>query len=285
MKKGEEGLAKAYDDTANRIGNQERGIHELAQRVLFWIVYAKRPLTVEELRHALAVEPGTCRLDKTNLCPVKDMVSSCAGLVTVDSNIIRLVHYTTQEYFQHRSLKIFEDVERDIIATSCLTYLSYDVFADGYLAVSDLESRLQQNAFFKYAAQNWAYHIQDIEESVRDLALKLLIDDEKASASSQVLSFDSSWDSPRQFCGMHLVAYFDLSDIVVRLLQEKDPDAEDSSGRTPLSYAVERGNARLVGLLLDYNVDLYSECEDGWTPFSRAIEGGNVTVIQIILAK
>jgi Ankyrin repeats (3 copies) len=275
MKRGEEGLAKAYDDTANRIGNQERGIRELAQRVLFWIVYARRPLTTEELRHALAVEPSACILDKTNLCPVKDMVSSCAGLVIVDSNIIRLVHYTTQEYFQHRGLKSFEDVQRDIIARSCLTYLSYDVFANK----SNLES-LRQHAFFEYAAENWAYHIQNIQESVRDIALKFLMDDRKASASSQVL-----FNSLRQFCGMHLVAYFGLSDIAVRLLQEKDPDTKDSSGRTPLSYAVEKGNARLVNLLLDYNADLFSKCKEEWTPFSRAIEGGNATVIKIILAK
>jgi hypothetical protein len=83
MIRGEEGLDKVYDDTVNRIRNQEQGIRELANKVLFWIVYAKRPLTTEELRHALAVEPGTCKLDKTNLCPVKDMVSSCAGLVRV----------------------------------------------------------------------------------------------------------------------------------------------------------------------------------------------------------
>jgi hypothetical protein len=276
MKKGEEGLDKAYDDTVNRIENQGHGIHELAKRVLFWVVYAKRPLTAEELRHALAVEPGTCRLDKTNLYPIKDMVSSCAGLIIVDSNIVRLVHYTTQEYFQRRGAKSFEDVQRDIIATSCLTYLSYDVFAK---TTSDLESRLQQNVFFKYAGQNWAYHIQDIQLSVGDLALKLLMDDGKASASSQVYGF------PQQFCGMHLVAYFGLNDIMVRLLEEKDPDTKDSFGRTPLSYATERGNARVVELLLDYNVDLNSECEEGWTPFSRAIEGGNAAVVQSLLAK
>ena len=283
MKKGEEGLDKAYDDTVNRIENQGHGIHELAKKVLFWVVYAKRPLIAEELRHALAVEPGTCRLDKTNLYPVKDMVSSCAGLITVDSNIVRLVHYTTQEYFQRRGLKSFEDVQRDIIATSCLTYLSYDVFAEGCLTKSDLESRLQQNAFFEYAAQNWAYHIQDTQQSVGDLALKLLMDDGKASASSQVLF--SRYYLPQQFCGMHLVAYFGLNDIMVRLLEEKDPDTKDSFGRTPLSYAVERGNARVVELLLDYNVDLNSECEEGWTPFSRAIEGGSAAVVQILLAK
>jgi hypothetical protein len=283
MKKGEEGLDKAYDDTVNRIENQGYGIHELAKKVLFWVVYAKRPLIAEELRHALAVEPGTCRLDMTNLYPVKDMVSSCAGLVTIDSNIVRLVHYTTQEYFQRRGLKSFEDVQRDIIATSCLTYLLYDVFAEGCLTELELKYRLQQNAFFEYAAQNWAYHIQDTQQSVGDLALKLLMDDGKASASSQVIF--PHYYPRQQFCGVHLVAYFSLNDIMVRLLEEKDPDTEDSFGRTPLSYAMERGNARSVGLLLDYNVDLNFECEEGWTPFSRAIEGGSAAVVQILLAK
>ncbi|KAN0073570.1 hypothetical protein V8E54_008790, partial [Elaphomyces granulatus] len=284
MKKGEEGLDKAYDDTVNRIENQGHGIHELAKKVLFWVVYAKRPLIAEELRHALAVEPGTCGLDKTNLYPVKDMVSSCAGLITVDSNIVRLVHYTTQEYFQRRGLKSFEYVQRDIIATSCLTYLSYDLFAEDCLTWWDLKSRLQQNAFLKYAAQNWAYHIQDTQQSVGDLALKLLMDDGKASASSQVLFSD--YHLPQeQFCGVHLVAYFGLNDIMVRLLEEKDPDTKDNFGRTPLFYAVERGNVRSVELLLDYNVDLNFECGEGWTPFSRAIEGGNAAVVQILLAK
>jgi hypothetical protein len=30
----------------------------LAKKVLIWIVWARRPLTTEELRHALAVEPA-----------------------------------------------------------------------------------------------------------------------------------------------------------------------------------------------------------------------------------
>jgi hypothetical protein len=52
---------------------------------------------------------------------------------------------------------------------------------DGYL------TDLWKTAFYSYAAQNWAYHIQDAQQSVEDLALKFLMDDEKASASSQVL--------------------------------------------------------------------------------------------------
>ena len=129
-----------------------------------------------------------------------------------------------------------------------MSYLSYDVFAEDNLTWRKLKSR----AFFEYAAQNWAYHIQDIQQSVGDLALKFLMDDRKASASAQVL-----FGCPvRQFHGMHLVAYFGLSDIMGRLLEEKNPDTKDSTGRTPLFYAVKRGNAPLVELLLDHSVDL-----------------------------
>jgi hypothetical protein len=82
----------------SRLSDEE----ELAKQVLSWITRAKRPLTTSELEQAIAVELEESQLDKENLCQVEDMVSACAGLVTVDngSGIIRLVHYTTQEYFE-----------------------------------------------------------------------------------------------------------------------------------------------------------------------------------------
>ncbi|KAN0073087.1 hypothetical protein V8E54_009201 [Elaphomyces granulatus] len=286
MKMGKEGLDKAYEDTVNRIENQQQGIRELAKKMLFWIVFAKRPLITEELRHALAVEPGTRSLDMRDLCPVKDMVSSCAGLVTIDQegNIIRLVHYTTQEYFQRRRSVSFQDVQSDIISTSCLTYLSYDVFANGYLTDSDLKFYFQQNAFFEYAAQNWGYHIQDAQQSAIDLALEFLMDDRKVSTSSEALfAYLLAYRRPQQFCGMHLVAYFGLNNIMMRLLEKKDPDTRDTNGRTPLSYAAERGNALVVDLLLKYDVDPNVKCKDGWTPLSLAIEGGSAAVVQLLL--
>jgi hypothetical protein len=48
------------------------------------------------------MELDETELDETNLPEIEDMISVCADLVTVDgeSNIIRLVHYTTQEFFE-----------------------------------------------------------------------------------------------------------------------------------------------------------------------------------------
>jgi ankyrin repeat protein len=68
----------------------------------------------------------------------------------------------------------------------------------------------------------------------------------------------------------------------MRLLMEKAPDTRDSNGRTPLSYAAERGNEVVVKLLLNCDVDPNS---DGWTPLSRAVERGSAAIVQLLLAQ
>lgn len=85
-----------------RINGQKEGFQNLVIKVLAWIICIKKPLSTSELQHALAVKVGEAELDRGNLPQIEDIVSVCAGLVTIDeqSNIIRLVHYTTQDYFE-----------------------------------------------------------------------------------------------------------------------------------------------------------------------------------------
>ncbi|KAF3913241.1 Ankyrin-1 [Arthrobotrys entomopaga] len=65
-----------------------------------------------------------------------------------------------------------------------------------------------------------------------------------------------------------------LSDSPVKLLvanKHVDPDSRDNEGRTPLSYAAERGNGDMARLLYATGkVDLDSKCNDGRTPLSYA---------------
>jgi ankyrin repeat protein len=51
-----------------------------------------------------------------------------------------------------------------------------------------------------------------------------------------------------------------------------------------LSRAVERGDERVVRLLLENDAEPNFEDEGGQTPLSRAIEGGSVAVVQLLLA-
>jgi hypothetical protein len=132
-------LAHAYEQAMERINGQKPGLKDLAKRVLSWITCTKRPLNTAELQRALAVEIGERKLDEENFTQIEDMVSVCAGLVMVDkeSNIIRLVHYTTQEYFGRTWTTWFPDAQT-AITKICITYLSFDTFTTGFCPTENL---------------------------------------------------------------------------------------------------------------------------------------------------
>ena len=85
-----------------RISSQHIDDVKVAHDVLSWIVYANRPLHIEEVQHALAIEPELTDIDDEALIDEELLTSVCMGLVTVDrdSKIIRLIHYTSQEYLE-----------------------------------------------------------------------------------------------------------------------------------------------------------------------------------------
>ncbi|KAJ6261446.1 ankyrin repeat [Drechslerella dactyloides] len=161
LPQGITGLDETYERAIKRIEGQREGHQKLAKRVLAWITYAKRALHTDELRHALAVQMNATELDKDFLPEVKIIGSICCGLVTIDeeSDIIRLVHYTTQEYLKR--MHVFPNAERDI-ATTCVTYLSFKAFdtplARSQLKYDQLEARLKSYKLYEYAAQNWGHH-------------------------------------------------------------------------------------------------------------------------------
>ena len=135
LSKGSAALDEAYSEAIERIDGQLAEDRLLARCALSWITYAQRLLTTTELCHALAIEPGDKALNDDNVLDVEDVISVCAGLVTVDeeSNIIRLVHYTTQEYFEQIRLE-WDPRAQERIAVACLTYLSFDIFRSGSCA-------------------------------------------------------------------------------------------------------------------------------------------------------
>jgi len=110
------------------------------------------------------VEVGESALDEDNLPQIEDIVSVCAGLVTVDdeSHIIRLVHYTTQEYFKRMQKDWFPNAETEI-TTTCVTYLSFKVFESGFCQTDkEFEERLRSNPLYDYAAHNWGRHAHKV---------------------------------------------------------------------------------------------------------------------------
>ncbi|KAL0633177.1 hypothetical protein Q9L58_007918 [Maublancomyces gigas] len=78
-----EALDLCYQRVIKGIREQE-DTADLALSVLSWLVKAKRPLKINELQEALAVERGVYELDQLNLTDVATLVDVCGGLVPAD---------------------------------------------------------------------------------------------------------------------------------------------------------------------------------------------------------
>jgi AraC-like DNA-binding protein len=289
-------LDQAYEQAMKRIEGQVADSYTLAKQVLSWITCAWTPLTTLELRHALAVEMNESELDEDNLPDIEDMVSVCAGLVTIDqqSDIIRLVHYTAQEYFERTQELWFPNAQNDLTRT-CVTYLSFDAFETGFCPTDqDFEERLHLNPLYRYAAQNWGGHAYVASQEVDPLIVYFLDSAAKASASSQALwptKFNSSSPGysqtmPRHVGGVHLCAYFGLERVMTILLKDSHNLCfRDAHYQTPLSWAAEQGHEPVVKLLpsmdgIDAN---YADLE-GWTPFFLAAMRRHNSVVKLLRA-
>ena len=262
-------------------------------QTLSWITHAKRPLTTRELQHALAVEVGESEFNEENLSEIDDIVSVCAGLVTVDeeSNIIRLVHYTTQEYFERTHRNWFKNAEADI-ATVCAAYLSFSAFESGPCHnITEFTERLELYQLYDYAAQNWGHHARKTV-TTNQIIMGFLESQTHVEASSQALFFAEqlkfkSWNYgylyPTRITGMHTAAYFGVGNSVGLLLKNNRPDAKDSDGRTPLISAAMRGHEAVVQLLLEKGANIELKDRSDSTPLALAVSKGSVAAVQLLL--
>lgn len=102
-------LYKTFVETIKRIEQQPGSRSELGIRTMMWISHALRPIFIDELQHALAVNPEDTSLDQDNCPSPKLMVDCSLGLVTIDeeSSTIRLVHLSLYEFFKSQRQSIF----------------------------------------------------------------------------------------------------------------------------------------------------------------------------------
>ncbi|RJE21197.1 Phosphorylase superfamily [Aspergillus sclerotialis] len=282
----------AYNEAMERIQGQLPDQKVVAEEVLLWITCAKRQLNTTELRNALAVEVGESKFDEENLPDLADMVSLCAGLVTIDehSDVVRLVHHTTQTYFERTWTHWFPNAH-SLIANKCVTYLSFDSFDAGSCSNdAEFEARLYQYPLYSYAAQSWGYHCR-AQAMDEELVMQFLNDMPKLDACAQAILAEKrfghvqySQQVPKQVTGFHLAAYFGLEHEMCLLLgHSNQAETRDTYGRTPLSWAARDGHLAIVQLLLKYGGDPDSRDRNGQTPLSLAASKGHREVALLLL--
>ncbi|KAF5712420.1 ankyrin protein [Fusarium mundagurra] len=287
-------LSDAYEQTMTRIKSQEPGHAMLAKQVLLWLTYARSELTIQDLQYALATRSKYRMVCTQDLPFESTMISVCAGLVALDesSKIIRLVHYTTQEYLIQNPHELFPLTEQDI-ARTCMTHLWVSENERYRFLDFDLATRSSYPLWW-YSAVNWGHHGRDSAISNREL-IEFLDDGATVSlAMRNVLQrFNVGYFFMRH---LHIAAYFGLSELVEHILDMGAAvDSADRTGRTPLSYAAEQGYDAIVVMLLEMGAKVDSQDGEvvtkhyynrnaGRTPLSFATQQGHEAAVHILMA-
>jgi len=299
-----EKLNDTFDDAMNRTAAQPEEHSLLANQVISWIFYAKRPLQIAELREALAVEPGDTRLDRSGCHEVQLSLDVCCGLVSIDEqdNVIRLVHYSFQQYLEdHWNTDC--PGSKSGIATTCLTYLTLDDFSPEAVedtngptfALQDASlstrSRWQDShRFFSYVASYWAEHVKgNLEIELEPLIIRFFRKkvhllyglQEYNKLMFRNLEYDS-W--PHEPSPLHLTAYWGLSHITNVLVdQGADVHAEDAQKRTPLICAALNGQNDVACNLLRHGADVDARDSSSATPLHAAVINNHLGVAKSLL--
>ena len=267
---------------------------ELGMKVLMWLHFAYRPLKLEELQHALAVEKNDIEFDADNIPPRKALLDSCLGLVIVDegTSTVRFMHYTLEEYF--RKYTEFPNGYSSI-AETCLTYLNFGSLRHHCTNHDSLDRKIKEYVFLEYAACYWGTYVkhQDSDDLTRLANMILDHDSGRPPCAIQALylELDHTWRRRGQivqkFSGIHVTAYFGLSDKMVYFCSmERDIELKDERKRTPLSWAAESGHEAVVRLLIARDdIDVNAKDKYGWTSLSRAAENGHEAVVRLLIAR
>ena len=210
-----------YKIALERISAQEEFKRNLAINLLTWLVFAVRPLTVSELKHALYLRVTDKTLPEERFVTEETWTSACAGIVVIDqaTQAVRLAHYTAEEYLTKNKATIFQH-EHSKIAEICLAYLLFDDFSQVLVLPREIAARREKYPLYGYAADHWGDHVAyGVRGSVYKQAWEFLSDGEKVMNAFQVMSHDR-FRFEVNVTGLHVAAYFGLDKLAKKLLHK-----------------------------------------------------------------
>jgi len=287
------GLGDGYKMTLERIKAQGGEKARLGMAALMWICYSERPLSVDELCQALAVEVGSPDFSPDNVPPISTLLGCCQGLIIVDKRAskVRLIHFSLKEYLcSHPDL--FAGAH-SIIAETCLTYLNSQHVNSIPPKIDDI----QDVPFLQYSSAYWGSHAKrELSNRAKSLALKLFSQYGSHISARGLLEdqVESHWiiGAPEDdvvFTGLHSASIFGIVELASALIEMEDCDLnqKDSFGFTPLIWAAQYGHEGIVELLLaQKNVDPdLSDMPDNRPPLWWAATNGHEGVLKLLLAR
>jgi hypothetical protein len=178
-----QGLQDTYVRILERIEVQSPYMRNLAMNCLAWIVYARRPLSTEELQQALAVNSDCkVRQDLQTDSP-QVILEACGNLLEEANDSIRPIHFTVQEFLTTAVQGLSQNAMRaqlldmqavhSQLSLTCLAYIRLMALERPAESQWELKKQLNKNSFAGYACQSFDYHVCKCGQSSLDIINRL----------------------------------------------------------------------------------------------------------------
>ncbi|KAI2627734.1 hypothetical protein GGR54DRAFT_429923 [Hypoxylon sp. NC1633] len=314
-------LGNLYDQNWRRIMELPDADRNQAMAIIRWATFALRPLTILELASALLLADEECH-DVTNKLPdaiddeyiATEILNLCGSLIETrgtSSNpsalTIHLPHFSVKQYLLCHmptlggQLSINEQLqysnekkECNILAITCLRYLSYD---EVWIETQPKETGHIIQAFQRYATDSWYRHFKQgapnstevVEQANRFFhpscnnwdAWRKLAD---AALQNQMLRYQGSIQSGNR---LFYASVLGLLETMIHLIEKAGLDVNyvDASGRTALLAASSTGWESGVTRLLEKGANVNTASNEGRTPIYVAASNGHGEVVKLLLEK
>ena len=208
------------------------------------------------------------------------------------SSVVRLVHYSVQEYlYENRDL--LYPSGHAIIAELSMTYMLFDVFAlgcrKGYF---DILALISDNALLKYTVFHWAEHVKMANDHRIDaIAFDVLQAKPQMACCCQVRKIllgrrKLYWEAveTESYHALLIAASYGLERAVKLLLEADTVDIDSASniGTTALIKASSFGHKAVTQLLLQNGADVSRENWYGTALHCAAHSGENETILALL---
>ncbi|KAH8669453.1 ankyrin repeat-containing domain protein [Tricladium varicosporioides] len=292
-----------------------------ANALLFlqWVCFAQRPLTLAELRFAIASDEdeawsGACFEDSADFVESDTRMarltkSLSGGLAEVKSSekitTVQFVHETVNDFLRSRGLKfiaILSITERKMyshnvvgrsesrLSNSCLNYIMKRQIEE--MTGEWLDGGDTQPIFLDYATRHWAGHARKAEErGVQQTHIISLFDSSPELLELWIKVYKrldkQSFQRPlRDSTLLHIAAASNLYSVVHALLKSgASVQKRDEFGNTALHLAVFYGYENITTLLLDYNAGIEVKTKSYSTPLELAAANGHEGLVKLLLKR
>ncbi|KAF7556987.1 hypothetical protein G7Z17_g1065 [Cylindrodendrum hubeiense] len=294
---------QVYKTALQRISEKPPEFRELASNVLTWLVFAERPLTVDELKHVIAIQGAANEIQARNLAlptvslsAVTESVltSACAGIVVVDkkSKSVRLAHDTADKYLRNSPSTDFQNAQSTMAEACllCLTNIPHKQFNKAPPKQGALNGEYKHYPFFNYAAEYWGNHLSlGVKGEVYKLAWEFLSDTQKLNSALRAMD-NPQFRHDSNVSGTHIAAYFGLVNLVQKAIKRNrrlDINAQTKRGETPLHWAAIHRQREFLEFLVIEGADLNVVNVDKRTALHMAImgkTGADALLVKVLLS-